>query len=88
MDGPASFTLLPLSSIMARTLPYALPQAIGSPTVRVPFCTKTVATAPLPLSSCASMITPRALRFGFAFNSLTSAVNNNISNNWSIPSWV
>ena len=86
VEGPASFTRLPLSSTMARTLPYALPHAIGSPTFNVPFCTSTVATAPLPLSSFASITTPLALRFGFAFNSHTSAVRRIISSSWSIPS--
>ena len=37
VDGPASLTLLPLSSIMALTLPNAEPAAIGSPTRSVPF---------------------------------------------------
>jgi len=88
VEGPASFTLLPLSSIIARTLPEQLPAAMGWPTFRVPFCTSTVATAPRPLSSCASITRPLAKRFGFAFNSITSAVSRIISSKLSIPSWV
>ena len=59
-----------------------------SPTWSVPFWTRTVATAPRPLSSCASMTRPLALRFGFAFSSITSAVRRIISRRLSIPSLV
>ena len=45
----------------------------GSPTRSVPFCTRTVAVMPLPLSSCASTIVPVARRSGLAFRSSTSA---------------
>ena len=54
----------------------------------VPFCTRTVATGPFPLSSSASIIRPLAARFGFAFSSLTSAVRRIISSRESIPSCV
>ena len=57
-----------------------------SPTFKVPFCTKIVATGPFPLSSSASITRPLALLFGFAFNSSTSAVNRIISKRVSIPS--
>ena len=79
-------TRLPLSSIIALTLPCAEPAAIASPTRSVPFCTSTVATGPLPLSSCASNTRPLARRFGFAFNSITSAVRRIISISSSRPS--
>ena len=59
-----------------------------SPTLKVPFCTSTVATGPLPLSSSASITSPRPLRFGFAFNSRTSAVKSTISRRSVIPSFV
>ena len=86
VEGPASFTFLPLSSIMARTLPELAPAAIKSPTRRVPFCTRMVATGPFPLSSSASITRPLALLFGFAFNSPTSAVRRIISRRLSMPS--
>ena len=59
-----------------------------SPTRRVPFCTSTVATGPLPLSSSASITRPLPLRFGFAFNSRTSAVRSTISRRSVTPSLV
>lgn len=37
MEGPASLTVLPLSSIMARTLPVTVPEMRLSPVRRVPF---------------------------------------------------
>ena len=58
--GPASVTWLPFSSSIARTRPCAPPATIESPARRVPFCTSTVATAPRPLSRCASIATPCA----------------------------
>ena len=85
-DGPASLTRRPLSSIIALTLPCADPAAIASPTRSVPFCTRTVETGPLPLSSCASRTSPLARLFGFAFNSITSAVSTIISIRSSRPS--
>ena len=85
-DGPALFTRRPLSSIMARTLPEHAPAAMKSPTWSVPFCTRIVATGPLPLSSSASTTRPLACRFGFAFNSATSATRSIISRRVSIPS--
>ncbi len=85
IDGPASFTRLPLSSIIALTLPCAEPAATESPTRRIPFCTRTVATEPLPLSSCASSTSPLARRLEFAFSSRTSAVRTIISINSSSP---
>ena len=71
--GPAEVTLRPLSSIIARTRPKAVPATMGSPILRVPFCTSTVATGPRPLSSSASIMVPRAALSGFALSSRTSA---------------
>ena len=79
-------TLLPLSSIIARTLPLAAPAEIKSPTCKVPFCTNTVATGPRPLSSSASTTRPLAFLFGFAFNSKISDVKITVSKSVSIPS--
>ena len=60
--GPAAFTGLPRSSSSARTRPEYMPQMKSSPTFSVPLCTSTVATGPLPGSSCASTTVPgRAL---------------------------
>ena len=59
-----------------------------SPTWSVPFWTRTVATGPLPLSSCASITRPLAFRLGLAFNSFTSAVKRIISRSSGIPSFV
>ena len=87
VDGPAVFTLLPFAFIIALTLPHATPATIGSPTVKVPPWTSTVATGPLPLSSSASITVPTALLFGLALNSSISATNNTISKSVSIPSF-
>ena len=88
IEGPASLTRCPLSSTIALILPWHAPAATWSPTFNVPFCTSTVATGPRPLSSSASITIPLALRFGFAFNSCTSAVKRIISSKSSIPSFV
>ena len=45
----------------------------SSPTLSVPLCTSTVATGPLPASSCASTTVPVARLFGFALRSSSSA---------------
>ena len=84
-DGPAFFTFSPRSLIIARTLPKVVPAMMESPIRSVPFCTRTVATGPRPLSSCASMMTPRASRFGFALSSLTSATRRTISRRSFMP---
>ena len=86
VEGIASFTLLPLSSIIALTLPWLAPADMKSPTCRVPFCTSTVATGPRPLSSSASITRPLARLWGFAFNSRISAVKRIVSKSVSIPS--
>ena len=86
VEGPASFTLRPLSSTMALTLPCAAPADTKSPTCSVPFCTRTVATEPRPLSSSASITRPLACLFGFAFSSRISAVRMIVSSKVSIPS--
>ena len=85
MDGRATFTFSPRSFVIARTLPYATPARIVSPTRKEPFCTNTVHTGPRPLSNCASITIPCALRLGFAFNSCTSATSKIVSNRSSIP---
>ena len=86
VDGVASFTRLPLSSIIALTLPKLAPAEIKSPTFKVPFCTRIVATGPRPLSSSASITSPLAFLFLSAFNSRISAVNRIVSRRSSIPS--
>ena len=85
MEGPATFIRFPRSSIMARTFPEYLPETNTSPTFNVPDCTRTVETAPRPLSTCASMTTPRARLSGFAFNSRSAASSRSISNKKSMP---
>ena len=84
VDGPADFTFLPFSFVIALILPIDEPTIIVSPTSSFPLCTSIVAIAPFDLSSLASITTPFACLFGFAFSSRTSASNNTISNNWSI----
>ena len=86
IDGPASVTLFPLSSSIALTLPKDEPIDMESPTCKVPFCTRTVATGPLPLSRLASITIPLALLLGLALYSATSAVKSTISRSCSIPS--
>ena len=66
VDGGASLTWSPLSSMSARTRPHAAPATIGSPTRSVPFSTITVATGPRPTSRLASSTTPRARPSGLA----------------------
>ena len=58
--GPASSTVSPCSSSMARTRPKASPATIESPTRSVPRWTSTVATGPRPRSRWASIATPWA----------------------------
>ncbi len=84
--GPASASWLPFSSSMARTRPCAPPATIESPARRVPFCTSTVATAPRPLSRCASMATPCAgPSIGAVSSSDASAVSRTASSSSSMP---
>ena len=85
-DGPADFTFLPLSSVIARTRPTAVPAMTMSPLCSVPFCTSTVATGPRPRSSFASMTRPFARRFGFALSSFMSATSSRFSSRSSRPS--
>ena len=47
-DGSACFIFLPLSSIKALTFPHSDPDTKISLTFNVPFCTRIVATEPLP----------------------------------------
>ena len=88
IEGPASLIRLPLSSVITRTRPTAVPATTTFPACSVPFCTKTVATGPRPLSSLASITVPLASRFGLARNSCISATSKTISNSWSNPSLV
>ena len=85
-EGPAELMRLPLSSVIALTRPTAVPAITVSPFFRVPFWTSIVATAPLPLSSFASITTPFAGFEGLALSSMTSAVNVIISSSLSMPS--
>ena len=78
-DGPAFLTFSPRSLIIARTLPKQVPATMESPMWRVPFCTRTVATEPRPLSSFASMMIPRASHLALAFSSCISATKRIIS---------
>ena len=64
---------------MVRTLPKVFPTTIGSPTFRVPCCTKRVAVDPWDLSKRASITVPIAKRLGSAFNSSTSETKRIIS---------
>mmetsp|Transcript_7123 Transcript_7123/g.17727 ORF Transcript_7123/g.17727 Transcript_7123/m.17727 type:complete len:366 (+) Transcript_7123:508-1605(+) len=85
VDGPASSSLAPYASVMARTLPQLLPTSTASPMRRVPVCTSSVAMAPRCLSRYASTTVPRALRSGLATSSSTSAVSAIVSKSWSMP---
>ena len=87
-EGPAFLTVLPLSSVIARTRPTAVPAMTISPEFSVPFCTRTVATGPRPLSSLASRTSPFARRFGFAFSSFMSATSSTLSRRSSMPFFV
>ena len=84
VDGPAFFTLCPLSSVIVLILPITDPTKIVSPMSNVPRCTSIVATGPFDLSSFASITTPFACLFGFAFSSFISATKSTISNKLSI----
>src|SRR5207247_1433807 len=64
VEGPASVTVSPRSLYMARTRPENWPQMKSSPTRRVPFWTRIVATGPLPGSRVASSTVPRAAPAG------------------------
>ena len=86
IDGPADLIFLPVSSNIALILPYVDPTNIESPTCNVPFWTNKLATAPLPLSSFASITVPFAFLSGLALSSNISAVKSTISSNVLIPS--
>ena len=75
VDGPASLTCLPWSSMSARTRPQAAPATSGSPTLSVPCCTRIVATGPRPMSRLDSSTTPRARPSGLARRSSSSATH-------------
>ena len=78
VDGPASLTCLPWSSMSARTRPQAAPATSGSPTLRVPRCTRIVATGPRPMSRLDSSTTPRARPSGVARRSSSSATHEQV----------
>ncbi len=84
-DGAASRTRFPFSSNIALTRPAVPPATMASPRLSVPRWTTTVATGPLPTSSCDSMTVPTAGAFGFALSSSTSATSVIMSSNSSIP---
>ena len=79
VPGKASVISLPISLVILRTLPYAVPTTTESDCLKVPFCTSKVETGPLPLSSLASMTVPVASFFGLAFKSRTSATTRIVS---------
>ena len=83
--GPASATCCPFSLTKARTFPLCAPTTNMSPRFSVPRFTSTVATAPRPLSSCASTTTASAARSGLAFSSMTSACKASFSSKVSRP---
>ena len=86
MEGPASLQGLPFSSSIARTRPNDWPTSSISPLLKVPDCTKIVATGPLPLSKRASITRPLAGVETAALSSNTSACNKTFSNKVSKPS--
>ena len=73
IDGPALSMCSPRSSTRARTRPHSAPATKMSPTWSVPRWTSTVATAPRPRSSLASITVPVPGRSGLAFRSRISA---------------
>ena len=85
VDGPATVTERPASSVIARTLPTAGPLNKKSPVRRVPSVMMTRATGPLPRSSKASTTTPCAGFFGLARSSMISAWSASISSRLSTP---
>ena len=85
IEGSASLTWSPWSSIRALTLPQAAPATTGSPTRRVPLSTMTVATGPRPASRLASSTVPRARPSGLARSSSTSATRAICSSRSSMP---
>ena len=78
VDGPASLTWSPWSSMSARTRPQAAPATSGSPTLRVPRWTRIVATGPRPMSRLDSSTTPRARPSGLARRSSSSATTSSV----------
>ena len=83
IDGRASLTFSPLPLINAFTFPHSEPDTNMSPIFRVPFCTRIVATEPLPFSSFVSITTPLAILLGFAFKFNKSACKCMASSNLS-----
>ncbi len=81
--GPAFFTLWPMWSNSARTLPSTVPAMNRSPSLSVPSWTRTVATGPRPRSSFDSSTVPTARRFALAFRSARSATSRSISSSCS-----
>ena len=73
VDGPASLTWLPWSSMSARTGPRRPRRPAGRRPSRVPRCTRTVATGPRPTSRWDSSTTPVARPSGLARRSSSSA---------------
>ena len=85
VEGPASLAWLPLSSISARTRANSVPATTMSPTLSVPRWTSTVATAPRPRSSLASMTRPSARPSRGTCSSSTSACSRMVSSSLSRP---
>ena len=84
-DGPASLTCAPLSFVMTRTRPTAVPAMMRSDCRSVPFWTSSVAIGPRFLSSRASRTQPLPARFGLALSSSISAVRMTVSSSSSMP---
>ena len=75
IEALATFKLLPLSSSIALTFPYALPATAISPILNFPFVTIILLTGPLPLSINASTTVASAKVSLFVFNSDNSDCN-------------
>ena len=85
VEGPAVEIRSPASLINARTLPHCSPTTKISPSFKVPFWTRTVATGPRPMSSWASITAPEAARVGLALSSKISDCSAIASSNRSKP---
>ena len=86
IEGKASFSSRPRSSVILRTRPNTVPTTKASPVCKVPFCTSNVVTGPRPLSNFASITVPVAILLGFALKFSTSATIRIVSNKSGTPS--
>ena len=83
---PNSFTISPISFVIAFTLPNVVSQTILSPTLKVPFWTIIFATGPLPFSNEDSITVAFAFAVGSAFRSRSSDCIKIFSSKSSTPS--